>query len=48
MTSEPERVYYPLSIVIVDHMMHQYGLREIAEKKLKDFMEKLGNFVTVS
>jgi hypothetical protein len=35
---ESERVYYPLSVILVDHMMHKYGLKEIAEKKLKDFM----------
>lgn len=36
--AESERVYYPLSVILVDHMMHKYGLKEIAEKKLKDFM----------
>lgn len=41
-------MYYPLSVILVDHMMHKYGLKEIAEKKLRDFMEKIGNFVGVS
>lgn len=45
---ELERVHYPLSVILVDHMMHKYGLREIAQKKLKDFMEKISNFVGVS
>lgn len=29
-------------------MINKYGLREIAEKKLRDFMEKVSNFVGIS
>lgn len=37
-----------MSVILVDHMMHKYGLRDIAEKKLRDFMEKIANFVEIS
>lgn len=37
-----------MSVILVDHMMHKYGLKEIAEKKLRDFMEKVSNFIGVS
>ena len=35
---EAEKVYFPLSVIMIDQMTHKYGLREIAEKKLRDFM----------
>ena len=31
-------VYYPLSVILVDQMINKFGLKEIAEKKLKNFI----------
>ena len=45
---EGEKVYYPLSVMLVDQMTNKFGLKDIAEKKLKDFLEKVCTFGCVS
>ena len=38
MKVDGEKVYYPLSVLLIDQMINKFGLRDIAEKKLKDFL----------
>ena len=42
------KTYYPLNLLLLEKMTHKFGLKEIAEKKIKSFIEKILSFTQVS
>ena len=45
---DSEKVYYPLSNILIEKMNNKYGLKDIAEKKMKDFLSKISSFAKVN
>lgn len=45
---EVEKTCYPLNILVMERMTFKYGLKDISEKKIKDFIEKILTFSSVS
>ena len=45
---DSEKVFYPLSNILIEKMNNKYGLRDIAEKKMKDFLSKVSSFAKVN
>lgn len=45
---ECEKALYPLNILLMERMTFKYGLKDIAEKKIKNFIEKIMTFATIS
>lgn len=45
---ECEKALYPLNILLMERMTFKYGLKDIAEKKIKNFIEKILTFATIS
>ena len=46
--SDDEKVLYPLNILLMEQMTFKYGLKDIAEKKIKNFIEKVLTFASIS
>ena len=48
LSSDCEKVLYPLNVLLMEQMTFKYGLKEIAVKKIKTFIEKVLTFAPVS
>ena len=46
--SDCEKALYPLNILLMEQMAFKYGLKGIAEKKIKNFVEKVITFGPIS
>ena len=44
---EDKKAFYPLSVLLMEQMTFKYGLKGIAEKKMKNFIEKVLTFSPV-
>ena len=48
LVSEYEKAFYPLNLLMMEQMSFKYGLKDIADKKIKNFIEKVMTFAPVS
>jgi hypothetical protein len=46
--NEGEKALYPLNLLLMERMTFKYGLKDIAEKKIKHFIEKVLTFSSIS
>ena len=46
--SEYEKAFYPLNLLMMEQMSFKYGLKDIADKKIKNFIEKVMTFAPIS
>lgn len=46
--NDAEKALYPLSLLLMERMTFKYGLKEIAEKKIRHFIEKVLTFSSIS